>query len=287
MYFCLGITLFFNEFELLFLQLKTLSRVCDHIIIVEAECNWRGELRKNLEFGRFLERFGDDIKGISYEYLKIPKENFKRVKDLDLGRHIAFKNEGMCRSIPFLNYKSKYYIYNDVDEIFSDGQIEEIMLCVKNFFKGKKEFKFYYHNYYLNWRCFYFRNWRYILRNRDWNQVFCKNKPVIGDQCAHLFDYESGKEFALQVKAGGRPLSTQTDLRTIGYHFSYLYSLETKLENFAHTELTHQASIVQKRKEQKIAAVHIDMKCKSIPITDIQIRDLHEHIDIFRPFIGS
>ena len=124
MYSCLGITVFFNEIELLFLQLKTLSRVCDHIIIVEPECNTRGEPRKKLEFGRFLERFADATKGISYEYLKIPKKFFKEVKDLKLDRHIAFENEGMCRSIPILNNKAKYYIYNDVDEIFSYEQLE-------------------------------------------------------------------------------------------------------------------------------------------------------------------
>lgn len=284
MYNCLGITLFFNEFELLFLQLKTLSRVCDHIIIVEAECNWRGEPRESLEFGRFLERFGDDISGISYEYLKIPEENFKRVKDLKLGRHIAFENEGMCRSVPIINNKTNYYIYCDVDEIFSDNQIEEIKFLISGSFKGKKEFRFWYHNYYLNWRCFNSRNWKHILRNMDWNQIFWRNKPII-DQQVHLFDYESGQEFATQFK-GKRQQPNRADIiKNIGYHFSYLYSLETKLKSFAHTELTSQSSIAKERKEQRIAAVHPKWKCKNVSIESIQIQELHEHIDIFRPFI--
>ncbi len=284
MYSCLGITLFFNEHELLFLQLKTLSRVCDHIIIIEAECNWRGELRKNLEFGSFLQRFEDDIKGISYEYLKIPKNNFKEIKDFERDRHIAFENEGMCRSIPIINNKANYYIYCDVDEIFSDNQIEEIKSLISGSFKGEKESRFWYHNYYLNWRCYYSRNWKHILRNRDWDWVFCKNKPVI-DQQVHLFDYESGQKFASQLK-GKRQRPNRADiLKNIGYHFSYLYSLKTKLKSFAHTELTNQASIAEERKGQKIAAVHPDWKCKNIPITKIQIQDLHDHIEIFKPFI--
>ncbi len=277
MYNCLGITLFFNEPELLFLQMKTLSRVCDHIIIVEAECNWRGELRKELEFGRFLERFKDDIKGISYEYLKIPKENFKKVKDLSQDRHIAFENEGMCRSVPFLNYKSKYYIYNDVDEIFSDEQVEEIRSLISGSFKGKRGVKFWYHNHYLNWRCFYPRGWKRIV-------CLMKSNPVINRE-VHLFDYESGQEFALQFK-GKIQSPIQTDvLYNFGYHFSYLYSLETKLKSFAHTELTNQASNAQNRKGQRVAAVHPQWKCQSIPIASIQIQDLHKYIETFKPFI--
>ena len=284
MYSCLGITLFFNGIEMLFLQLKMLSRVCDHIIIVEPECNTRGELRKSLEFDRFLERFGDITKGISYEYFKIPRKEFKEVKNLELDRHIAFENEGMGRSIPIINNKAEYYIYNDPDEIFSDEQIEEVKQLISGQFKGEKEFKYWSHNYYLNWRCVHFRNWRHILRNRDWNQLFCKNEPII-DQCSHLFDYESGQKFALKFK-GKRQRPTQTNLKTIGYHFSYIYSLETKLRNMSHTELTNSLSIVKKRKSKRISAANPNAKCISIPITDIQIRDLHEQIDIFRPFIG-
>ena len=277
MYNCLGITLFFNEFELLFLQLKTLSRVCDHVIIVEPECNTRGEIRKNLEFGSFLERFGDMIKGISYEYLKIPKENFKKVKDLELDRHIAFENEGMCRAVPFLKYMAKYYIYNDVDEIFSDGQIDEIRSLISGNFKGKRGVKFWDHNHYLNWRCVYPRGWKRIL-------CLMKSNPVI-NRGVHLFDYESGQEFALQSKGKiRRPIQTDI-LENIGYHFSYLYSLETKLKSFAHTELTNQASTAKKRKGLRIAAVHPEWKCKSIPIANIQIQDLHKHIEIFKPFM--
>lgn len=278
MYRCLGITLFFNEFELLFLQLKTLSRICDHIIVVEAECNWRGEPRKNLEYSHFLEKFEGDIKEISYEYMKIPKENFRKVNDLDLDRQIAFENEGMCRSHPIINNKADYYIYCDVDEIFSDGQIEEIKSLISGSFKGNKECRFWYHNYYLNWRCVYPRGWKRIL-------CFMKSNPVI-DQQVHLFDYESGQEFAIQFK-GKRQRPQQTDIiKNIGYHFSYFYSLETKLKSIAHTELTNQVITAKKRKEQRTAAAHPKWKCKSIPVTDIQIQDLHENIKIFRPFIG-
>ncbi len=284
MYDCLGITLFFNEYELLFLQLKTLSRVCEHIIVVEPECNTRGEARENLEFDCFLEKFGDAIGGISYEYLKIPGNKFKKVKDLN--KHWAGgENEGMCRSIPIINNKAKYYIFNDVDEIFSDEQIEEIRSLISDGYKGKMEFRYQHHNYYLNWQCFYFRNWKHILLNRDWNQVFCKNKPVI-DQCVHLFDYEAGQEFALKLE-GKRQAGTYTNLKTTGYHFSFLYSLKTKLSNYSHTELSDQVSIAMKRREKKLAAVHPNMRCRTVPISDIHIRDLHEHIDIFRPFISE
>jgi hypothetical protein len=276
MYSCLGITLFFNEHELLFLQLKTLSRVCDHIIIVEPECNTRGELRKNLEFDRFLERFGDTIRGISYEYLKVPSKNFKKVKDLDK-RWAGGENEGMCRSLPIINNKANYYIYNDVDEVLSDGQIEEIRSLISGNFQGKRGVQFWYHNHYMNWRCVYPRGWKRIL-------CLMKSNPVINSE-VHLFDYESGQEFALQFK-GKIQRSDQVDiLKNIGYHFSFLYSLEAKLKNYSHTELTNQASIAEVRKEQKIAAVHPEWKCKNIPIANIQIQDLHENIDIYRPFI--
>jgi hypothetical protein len=111
-----------------------------------------------------------------------------------------------------------------------------------------------------------------------------KSNPVI-NRGVHLFDYESGQEFALQSKGKiRRPIQTDI-LENIGYHFSYLYSLETKLKSFAHTELTNQALIAKKRKERRIAAVHPEWKCKSIPIANIQIRDLHKHIEIFKPFI--
>lgn len=278
MYNCLGITLFFNEFEMLFLQLKTLSRVCDHIIIVEAECNLRGELRKNLEFDRFLERFGKDIKGIPYEYLKIPKENFKKAKDLESERDIAFENEGMCRSVPFLKYMAKYYIYNDVDEIFADEQIEEIKSLISGDFRGKKEFKFWYFNYYLNWRCVYPRGWKRIL-------CLMKSNPVIFGPTYSLFDYEAAQEFALKFK-GRRQIPPPSNPKTTGYHFSYLYSLETKLKSFAHTELTSQASTAMRKKEQRIAVAQPKWKCKTIPIKSIHIQDLHKHIKIFKPLIG-
>lgn len=277
MYNCLGITLFFNEFEMLFLQLKTLSRVCDHIIIVEPECNTRGELRKNLEFGRFLERFGDMIKGIPYEYLIIPRKEFKDVKDFN--NHFAGgENQGKCRAIPILNNTAKYYIYKDVDEIFSDEQIEEIKSLISGKFTGMKEFKYFYHNYYLNWQCVYPRGWKRIL-------CLLKSNPVIFGPSPTLFDYEAAQEFALKFK-GMRPPPTQTNIKTTGYHFSYLYSIETKLKNVAHTELTSQVSNAMKRKEKRIAAVHPKWKCKSIPIESIQIQDLHENIKIFNPFIG-
>lgn|GEM_PF-2103396 len=132
---------FFNEIELLFLQLKTLSRVCDHIIMVEGERNTRGEPRKKLMFNQFLERFEDSIREISYEYLKVPGKEFKVIKDLN--KHIAGEeNFGRCRSIPTINNKAKYYIYNDVDEIFSDEQLEEIKSLTSSNFKGTKEFKY-------------------------------------------------------------------------------------------------------------------------------------------------
>ena len=276
MYNCLGITLFFNEFELLFLQLKTLSRVCDHIIIVEPECNSRGEPRENLEFGRFLERFGDMIKGIPYEYIIIPRKEFKEVKDLN--KHLAGEeNVGRCRSIPIIINKANFYIYNDVDEIFSDGQIDEIRSLISGNFKGKRGVKFWYYNHYLNWRCVYPRGWKRIL-------CLMKSNPVINRE-VHLFDYESGQEFALQFK-GKIQRPTQEDiLKNIGYHFSFLYSLETKLKNYSHTELTNQVSIAKKRKERRIAAAHPEWKCKSIPIANIQIQDLHKHIEIFKPFM--
>lgn len=277
MYNCLGITLFFNEFELLFLQIKTLSRVCDHIIIVEAECNTRGEPRKNLEFDRFLERFGKDIKGISYEYLKIPSKEFKVIKDLS--KHLAGEdNVGRCRSIPIINNKANFYIYNDVDEIFSDEQIEEIKSLISSNFRGKKEFKFWYFNYYLNWRCVYPRGWKRIL-------CLMKSNPVIFGPTYSLFDYEAAQEFALKFK-GRRQIPPPSNPKTTGYHFSYLYSLETKLKSFAHTELTSQVSTAKERKEKKIAAAQPKWKCKSIPIESIQIQDLHKHIEIFKPLIG-
>lgn len=277
MYNCLGITLFFNEFEMLFLQLKTLSRICDHIIIVEAECNTRGELRKNLEFGRFLERFGKDIKGIPYEYLKIPSKEFKVIKDLS--KHLAGEdNVGRCRSIPIINNKANFYIYNDVDEIFSDEQIEEIKLLISGNFRGKKEFKFWYFNYYLNWRCVYPRGWKRIL-------CLMKSNPVIFGPTYSLFDYEAAQEFALKFK-GRRQIPPPSRLKTIGYHFSCLYSLETKLKSFAHTELTSLVSIAMKRKEQRIAVAQPKWKCKTIPMKSIHIQDLHKHIEIFKPFIG-
>lgn len=276
MYSCLGITVFFNEFEMLFLQLKTLSRVCDHIIIVEAECNARGEPREKLEFGRFLERFGDSVRDIPYEYLKIPKKEFKVIKNIGKISSIAAEeNTGRCRSIPIINNKANYYIYNDADEIFSDEQLEEIKSLVSGHFKGKKMFNFWYHNYYLNWRCF---------RPRTWKRIFRYYRPVIGQE-PHLFDYEYGQEFALQFK-GVRPNTAETNLKTTGYHFSFLYSLETKLKNYGHTEWTNQIPIVMQRREKMIPAAFPNRRCKSIPITDIQVRDLHENIDIFRPFIA-
>jgi hypothetical protein len=275
MYSCLGITVFFNEFEMLFLQLKTLSRVCDHIIIVEAECNARGELRDKLEFNQFLERFGDRVRDISYEYLRVPQKEFKAVADIGRASSIAAEaNTGRCRAIPIINNKAHYYIYNDVDEIFSDEQIEEIKSLISGNFKGLKTFNFWYHNYYLNLRCF---------RLKKWKRIFRYYRPDIGQE-PHLFDYESGQEFALQYK-GVRPNTVETNLKPIGYHFSFLYSLETKLKNYGHTEWTNQISIAMQRRENKIPACFPNWKCKTIPMADIQVRDLHENIDVFKPFI--
>ena len=112
-----------------------------------------------------------------------------------------------------------------------------------------------------------------------------KSNPVINSE-VHLFDYESGQEFASQFNGRIQQPAQIDILENIGYHFSFLYSLETKLRNYSHTELTNQASIAEERKGQRVAAVHPDWKCKSIPITSIQMQDLHENIDIFMPFFG-
>ncbi|MFQ5686517.1 MAG: hypothetical protein ACE5GV_07640, partial [Candidatus Scalindua sp.] len=72
---------------------------------------------------------------------------------------------------------------------------------------------------------------------QELESVFRKNKPLI-NQVVRLFDYASGQEFALRFK-GVRAPATQTNLKTIGYHFSHLYSFETKLNNLAYIELTY------------------------------------------------